>query len=72
MTPQQIVLVRSSFDQVLPAHCAVVGQALLDTLQTGLGPTFTIETREAWSTADGMLSSVMIAAAASHGKATPA
>jgi hemoglobin-like flavoprotein len=46
-----------------PAHYAVVGQALLDTLQAGLGPEFTPETREAWTTAYGTLSSVMIAAA---------
>ena len=46
-----------------PAHYAVVGQALLDTLQTGLGAAFTTETREAWTTAYGTLSSVMIAAA---------
>jgi nitric oxide dioxygenase len=46
-----------------PAHYAVVGQALLDTLQAGLGDAFTPETREAWTTAYGTLSSVMIAAA---------
>jgi len=46
-----------------PAHYAVVGQALLDTLQKGLGADFTPETREAWTTAYGTLSSVMIAAA---------
>ena len=46
-----------------PAHYAVVGQALLDTLQAGLGADFTPETREAWASAYGTLSSVMIAAA---------
>ncbi len=46
-----------------PAHYAVVGQALLDTLQTGLGADFTPETREAWTSAYSTLSSVMIAAA---------
>ena len=46
-----------------PAHYAVVGQALLDTLATGLGPAFNAETRDAWTIAYGTLSSVMIAAA---------
>jgi len=47
----------------LPAHYAVVGQALIDTLQAGLGDAFTVETKAAWETAYGTLSSVMIAAA---------
>ena len=55
-----------------PAHYAVVGQALLDTLQTGLGPAFTHETRAAWTTAYGTLSSVMIASAGAHPAATKA
>ena len=46
-----------------PAHYAVVGQALIDTLQTGLGDAFTAETKAAWLAAYGTLSSVMIAAA---------
>lgn len=46
-----------------PAHYAGVGQAVLDTLQAGLGPEFKPETRETWTTAYGALSSVMIAAA---------
>ena len=49
-----------------PAHYAVVGQALLDTLQAGLGPAFTAETREAWTVAYGTLASLMIAAAESQ------
>ena len=46
-----------------PAHYAVVGQALIDTLDKGLGAEFTPETRAAWETAYGTLSAVMIAAA---------
>jgi len=46
-----------------PAHYSVVGQALIDTLQAGLGDAFTAETKAAWLAAYGTLSSVMIAAA---------
>jgi len=46
-----------------PAHYAVVGAALIDTLATGLGDDFTQEVRNAWETAYGTLSQVMIAAA---------
>lgn len=46
------------------AHYAVVGQALLDTLEKGLGDGFTPEVREAWSSAYATLSAVMIEAAA--------
>ena len=46
-----------------PAHYAVVGQALLDTLAKGLGPAFTPEVKAAWTTAYTTLSSVMIDAA---------
>lgn len=46
-----------------PAHYAVVGQALIDTLHAGLGDAFTAETQAAWEAAYGTLSSVMIAAA---------
>jgi hemoglobin-like flavoprotein len=49
------------------AHYAVVGQALLDTLDKGLGDEFTPEVREAWSTAYAILSAVMIEAAAQQG-----
>jgi nitric oxide dioxygenase len=38
------------------------GAALLDTLEIGLKPDFTPETRDAWATAYGLLTSVMIAA----------
>jgi nitric oxide dioxygenase len=47
-----------------PAHYAVVGQALIDTLDKGLGTDFTPEVREAWTTAYALLSGVMIEAAA--------
>lgn len=46
------------------AHYAVVGQALLDTLEKGLGEDFTPEVRDAWVTAYRTLSAVMIEAAA--------
>jgi len=47
-----------------PEHYPVVGAALIDTLEKGLGPAFTPEVREAWATAYGLLSAVMIAAQA--------
>jgi len=43
-------------------HYPVVGQALIDTLERGLGPAFTPEVREAWATAYGVLSGVMVEA----------
>lgn len=46
-----------------PDHYPVVGAALLDTLEQGLGEDFTDEVREAWATAYGALSAAMIAAA---------
>ena len=46
------------------AHYAVVGQALLDTLEKGLGEEFTPQVREAWTSAYATLSAVMIEAAA--------
>jgi hemoglobin-like flavoprotein len=83
MTPAQIALVRSSFDQVLPIseQAAEIFYARLFELapqvrvlfkgdmQASLGPAFTAETREAWATAYGTLSSVMIAAADAKTKA---
>ena len=45
-------------------HYAPVGAALLWTLERGLGADFTPETRDAWAQAYGILTSVMIAAAA--------
>ena len=49
---------------VKAAHYALVGTALLDTLAAALGERFTPATREAWQTAYGGLSTLMIAAAA--------
>jgi hemoglobin-like flavoprotein len=44
---------------VEPVHYALVGNALLRTLEKGLGDDFTPELREAWTGAYGMLSGVM-------------
>lgn len=43
-------------------HYPIVGQALLDTLATGLGPAFTLEVKEAWTVVYGVLADTMIAA----------
>lgn len=48
---------------VRPEHYAVVGAALLWTLEQGLGDSFTSEVGAAWAAAYGALSEVMIAAA---------
>ena len=40
-------------------HYATVGQAFLDTLAHAFGPEFDAETREAWTAAYGLMSSVM-------------
>lgn len=48
---------------VTAAHYGTVGEALLWTLEQGLGPDFTDEVRGAWTAVYGLLSSVMIAAA---------
>jgi len=45
-------------------HYETVGEALLWTLEKGLGPAFTPETKEAWVTVYGLLSTTMKAAAA--------
>ena len=45
-------------------HYATVGDALLWTLEQGLGEAFTPSTRDAWAGAYGILASVMIEAAA--------
>lgn len=45
-------------------HYALVGRALLDTLESGLGDAFTPETREAWSHAYDLMAQVMQQAAA--------
>jgi len=44
-------------------HYAVVGSSLLWTLEKGLGDAFTPDTKEAWATVYGVLSSTMIDAA---------
>lgn len=44
-------------------HYVTVGNALLDTLEKGLGDDFTPEVKEAWTIVYGVLSSTMIAAA---------
>lgn len=48
---------------VQAAHYDTVGLALLWTLEQGLGPKFTDDTRDAWATAYGTLSGVMKEAA---------
>ena len=50
---------------VQPAHYAIVGQALLDTLEVGLGDAFTSEARAAWTEAYELLAGVMLAASSS-------
>jgi len=45
------------------SHYATVGEALIWTLEQGLGDAFTPETRQAWITVYGVLSSVMQSAA---------
>ena len=47
---------------VQPGHYATVGQALLDTLELGLGDAFTPEARAAWTEAYELLAGVMLAA----------
>ena len=48
---------------VKPEHYTPVGEALIWTLERGLGSDFTNEVRDAWLSAYGALSSAMIAAA---------
>ena len=50
-------------------HYAVVGEALIWTLDKGLGKAFTDDVKEAWVKAYGLLSSAMIEAAYPLGKA---
>ena len=54
---------------VNPGHYSIVGQALLDTLEKGLGPDFTPETRKAWTIVYKAMADTMIEAAgtAVHG-----
>lgn len=46
---------------VRDVHYEIVGQALIETLEEGLGDAFTPRAREAWQAAYTMLSQVMIA-----------
>jgi hemoglobin-like flavoprotein len=48
---------------VRPEHYAVVGEALLWTLERGLGPQWTPETAAAWTAAYGTLSGYMVSEA---------
>jgi len=48
---------------VTAAHYTPVGEALIRTLEKGLGSDFTAKTKEAWLAAYGALSAVMIAEA---------
>lgn len=48
---------------VKPQHYDTVGEALLWTLDTGLGPAFTPEVKEAWASAYTLLATVMKEAA---------
>jgi nitric oxide dioxygenase len=52
-----------------PAHFPVVGEALLWTLEQGLGASWTPDIAAAWSAAYALLSDVMIGAASSDGRA---
>lgn len=62
---------------VQPAHFAIVGEALLWTLEQGLGALWTPEVRDAWARTYSVVQSVMEpalleAAAKQHGAAQPA
>lgn len=48
---------------VKPEHYGTVGEALLWTLEQGLGDAFTPEVKDAWATVYGIVSKTMIAAA---------
>ncbi|MEO8279391.1 MAG: globin family protein [Ideonella sp.] len=51
---------------VVEAHYATVGNALMWTLEQGLGDAFTAETRAAWAEMYGIVSRTMIEAARTH------
>jgi hemoglobin-like flavoprotein len=59
----QALAVRHVAYGVKPEHYAPVGEALIWTLEQGLGPDFTPKVRDAWLTAYGTLAAVMVAAA---------
>ena len=50
---------------VKPEHYEVVGEALMWTLENGLGELFTADTKAAWESTYEQLSSIMIEAAES-------
>ena len=57
---------------VVDAHYGTVGQALLDTLDQGLGEAFTPAVREAWATCYGVIAATMQAGAREAEAETPA
>ncbi len=59
----QALGVRHNAYHVKPEHYATVGAALLWTLEQGLGPDFTSQTKQAWTEVYTILSSTMITAA---------
>jgi hemoglobin-like flavoprotein len=59
----QALAVRHVAYGVRPEHYTPVGEALIWTLEQGLGADFTPKVRDAWIAAYGTLSAVMIAAA---------
>ncbi len=59
----QALGIRHNKYDVKPEHYPMVGAALLWTLEQGLGPAFTPETKEAWTEVYTILSSTMIEAA---------
>lgn len=58
----EALAVRHNDYGVKPEHYAPVGEALIWTLEQGLGPDFTPAVRDAWITAYTTLSQVMISA----------
>jgi len=63
MPALQALAVRHVKYGALPEHYPVVGEALIWTLEQGLGEAFTPEIRASWVTAYGTLSGAMIEAA---------
>jgi nitric oxide dioxygenase len=59
----QALAIRHAGYGVKPEHYAVAGEALIWTLERGLGDSFTPETKAAWLSAYATLSDVMLAAA---------
>ena len=59
----QSLAIRHKGYGVNTAHYETVGEALMKTLEQGLGPSFTPQVRDSWSEVYGLMSSVMVAAA---------